>query len=342
MTALIGFCSLLGIFVCFILFVVALVRRKPKKKFVIGLAACFVLLIICAAITGSDQPDGSVDGMQYPIQQGESAEDGQIPDNGSEDANTMPGAEPSTALNTALDTSDYIKMDADVLFEYGGYMSGEKVVTVITVSSTGINQLKANTDNNDSLFYSINCEFEDREIVKQYDEGDVVTIAGTVGEKAAIGSAVTLKDCSVVGLGEIAQELKNGTEEQEQIGEQFKQAQEEQAAAEAAAERNEYISQCESVSYSDVERNPDNYDGMNIKISGTVAQVSEGWFDSVTLRVNCDGNMWYVTYTRSDGESRILEDDYITCYGECTGVTSYTSVLGSKVTIPSMKMVYYD
>jgi hypothetical protein len=46
--------------------------------------------------------------------------------------------------------------------------------------------------------------------------------------------------------------------------------------------------------------------------------------------------------TRPEGESRILEDDWITCYGECEGVESYTTVLGSQITIPSMKMKYYE
>lgn len=40
--------------------------------------------------------------------------------------------------------------------------------------------------------------------------------------------------------------------------------------------------------------------------------------------------------------SRILEGDNITCYGEGDGVRSYTTVLGSQVTIPSLKMEYYN
>lgn len=41
-------------------------------------------------------------------------------------------------------------MDAELLFEYGNYMKGEKVVTVITVADSSEGLLKANTENNDS------------------------------------------------------------------------------------------------------------------------------------------------------------------------------------------------
>ena len=106
--------------------------------------------------------------------------------------------------------------------------------------------------------------------------------------------------------------------------------------------RTDYISSCGTVDYNSVERNPSNFNGKRIAITGKVIQVSEGWFDSVTLRVDCNGDVWYVKYTHKDNESRILEDDIITCYGECTGVESYTTILGSSVTIPSMKMQYFD
>lgn len=106
--------------------------------------------------------------------------------------------------------------------------------------------------------------------------------------------------------------------------------------------RAEYIAECEDLSYSGISRNPDDYKGKKAVISGTVIQVQEGFLDSVTLRVQTDYGIWYVTYTRAEGESRILENDSITCYGECRGVETYTAVLGNTVTIPRMDMKYYD
>lgn len=108
--------------------------------------------------------------------------------------------------------------------------------------------------------------------------------------------------------------------------------------------RSEYIAQCAEIPYTDIARTPDNFKGKSVKINGTVIQVSEGLFDSVTLRIQCGGeDIWYVTYTRQNAdEERILEGDWITAYGECNGVESYTAIFGNTITIPSMSMKYFD
>lgn len=110
-------------------------------------------------------------------------------------------------------------------------------------------------------------------------------------------------------------------------------------------EKADFIEKCETVDYTDVARNPDQYKNKHIRISGEVIQVSEFTFlsvTSVTLRVDCNGDIWYVTYSRPENESRILEEDWITCYGVCDGVESYTSILGAQITIPSLKMSYFE
>ena len=111
--------------------------------------------------------------------------------------------------------------------------------------------------------------------------------------------------------------------------------------------RENYIAECVTVSYDDVARNPDNYDGEMVMFSGTVIQVSEDALDlfstnSVDFRVETSDGIWYVSYNRPEVESRILEGDYITCYGECDGVTTYISVLGGNVTVPKLIMKYHD
>lgn len=111
--------------------------------------------------------------------------------------------------------------------------------------------------------------------------------------------------------------------------------------------RENYIAKCDAVLYNDVARNPDIYDGEKVLFSGTVIQVSEDALDlfstnSVDFRVETSDGIWYVSYNRPEGESRILEGDYITCYGECDGVTTYISVLGGNVTVPKLIMKYHD
>lgn len=50
----------------------------------------------------------------------------------------------------------------------------------------------------------------------------------------------------------------------------------------------------------------------------------------------------YVTYTTKDSDSRVLEDDIITMYGELDGIETYTSVLGSSVSIPKFNAKYVE
>lgn len=112
-------------------------------------------------------------------------------------------------------------------------------------------------------------------------------------------------------------------------------------------ERAEYIASCEPFPYMDVSRNPDSYKGKPCVVSGTVIQVSESFLDlfntrSVDLRVETPDGVWYVTYNRQEGESRILEGDEATFYGECDGVTTYIAIMGNSVTIPKLTLEYFE
>ncbi len=102
----------------------------------------------------------------------------------------------------------------------------------------------------------------------------------------------------------------------------------------------EYAADCVTVAGADVARNPDQYKGQKVKISGRVIQVSDGILGTVVYRVSAGNDTWYVTYELPDGADRILEDDNITCYGVCTGTKTYKTVLGSRLTVPSMEMEY--
>ena len=110
--------------------------------------------------------------------------------------------------------------------------------------------------------------------------------------------------------------------------------------------KDEYVNSCEAVSYNDVARDPDSFKGKLVKVEGFVVQVTEGTLNSVTLRIASSANgyedIWLVSYTRSSDEKRILEKDKVTVYGKCTGVQSYTSVLGAKITIPAISAKYID
>lgn len=111
--------------------------------------------------------------------------------------------------------------------------------------------------------------------------------------------------------------------------------------------RDAYIAQCTAFSFSTVARNPGKTVGEKYAVTGKVVQVI-GSGGSVELRVNTAKDkygLWddaiYATLYIPTGEDRIPEGDIVTLYGECTGGCTYTTVLGSSITLPSLKAKYY-
>lgn len=304
-------------------------KTKRKHSILKGIGAALLIIIALFVVFGELEND-----------------DVEKSSTSNELKNSANSAMDKPQADTSFDTSSYIEIDADLLFEYGAYLGGKDVVTVITAETVGNSskEIKAKTSNNNGSFFSVICKFDQE---TNLEKGAAITVAGSVKEVEKTSTlldtpTVTLENCVLIGFGEIADELETGADNQRQTCETAKQELEARIEAEKQQEIDEYASQCVSVDYSDVERNPDNYKGEKVKISGKVIQVSEGLLGGVTLRVSCNGNVWYVTYSRDEGESRILENDTITCYGECDGVQSYLTVLGAQVTIPSMKMKYYN
>ena len=99
------------------------------------------------------------------------------------------------------------------------------------------------------------------------------------------------------------------------------------------------------ITYNQLARTPDEYEGEKVKLSGKVLQFSEGWlYDVVRLAVggNYD-NVLYLTVPKSITEDeRILEDDYVTIYGVSEGIETYTTVMGASMSIPSVSVDKID
>lgn len=106
---------------------------------------------------------------------------------------------------------------------------------------------------------------------------------------------------------------------------------------------------CQDVSYNDVARNPDNYKLQKLHIYGQVVQVQDQG-DDVILRIatkdsgygNYYDDVYLVQYKYKEGESKILQDDFVNVYGYCFGSYTYTSVFGAAITVPSMVASYVD
>lgn len=90
------------------------------------------------------------------------------------------------------------------------------------------------------------------------------------------------------------------------------------------------------ITYEQLARTPDEYEGEKVKFSGKVIQVVESSMDTY-LRLAVDGdykNILYVEYFSEITDKRILEDDYVTIKGQSMGLYTYKSTAGKLVTIP--------
>ena len=94
------------------------------------------------------------------------------------------------------------------------------------------------------------------------------------------------------------------------------------------------------VSYDEIARHPNDYDGELLTFSGEVAQVIDG-NGTTELRIAVDGDYDDIIYGIYDNrilDSRLLEDDKIQFYGESCGIISYQSTLGATISIPSISI----
>lgn len=99
------------------------------------------------------------------------------------------------------------------------------------------------------------------------------------------------------------------------------------------------------ITYNQLSRTPDEYEGKKVKFKGRVLQVIEGNYGMTSLRVATSGrydNVIYVKYLSSIVESRVLEDDTITIYGTSEGLMSYESTGSGTITIPSISVDYIN
>lgn len=98
------------------------------------------------------------------------------------------------------------------------------------------------------------------------------------------------------------------------------------------------------ITYEQLARTPDKYEGKKVKFRGRVVQVIEG-DDEIQIRLAVNDNydtILYGGYDPSIVDSRILEDDYITIYGISVGTISYESTMGGQITIPGVAIEKID
>lgn len=147
------------------------------------------------------------------------------------------------------------------------------------------------------------------------------------------------------------EEQKIAKEEEEARILAEKEAEEARIKAEKEAEEARLQAEYEKEKYNtnitrdDMARDKDGLKGSYVTFYGRIAQVMNGsGYTQYRMAVNDDSNqMVLLEIEDSKLDSNILEGDYITIEGESVGNISYTTVLGSELTIPGIVVdnVYY-
>lgn len=113
------------------------------------------------------------------------------------------------------------------------------------------------------------------------------------------------------------------------------------------ATQEDYKQACQTFSYEDISRYPDDYKGKLATYTGKVEQVrnytGKTWFRLGITEGEFDiwSDMIFVEFQYDKNEkARILEGDILTVYGELDGIKTYTAVLGNEVQIPHLKAKY--
>jgi len=116
-------------------------------------------------------------------------------------------------------------------------------------------------------------------------------------------------------------------------------------ASTSAIDINQYKSQCTSIPYSDLAHSTEKYINKKVAITGQVVQVQESG-NSVILRVNMTKDQYgvyedtiWVNYTMKSVDSHIIENDIINIWGGVKGRKTYSTILGSSMTIPEINAV---
>ena len=152
------------------------------------------------------------------------------------------------------------------------------------------------------------------------------------------------KENNNIVVTNVAEEKRIAEQEAEE-----KKKQEEEIARKQQ-EESEFKASCQTYTFDQMARNPENFKGTNVKVTGEVVQALYGT-SGVDLRVNITKEGTYTTYYTDtiyvvyypeSGEDKILEGDVITIYGTSQGDYTYTSTLGASINLPLVYGKYIE
>ena len=100
-----------------------------------------------------------------------------------------------------------------------------------------------------------------------------------------------------------------------------------------------------NVSYGELMRNVENYQGKIVYYRGEVIQIAQNYGDNYVLRVSVTRDkygLWSDAVWVNYNGPRVLENDIIEFWGKVKGLKTYEAVLGNSVTVPEIDAIYLD
>ena len=325
-------------------------KKKPKKKkkiwiWVIG--GIFALGII-GNLFGSgenEEKNGKSKGEEQEIIEKNEKDDTSKNDKNeeNEEDDTEDSVSEFDEEISSFATGEYLYITNDDLNTYCVNMEGAKVYVVTDIDDMKDGKIQSTLS--DGFMMS---NFDVGEKYSKYEsvlkKGDLIAIFGTVSGYdgySFMGKCVNLEGCQVFAVGEEAKTYQKESSDPGLSG--YLVATEEVAESGGEVSEEEYKSLCQSLDYEGILRNPDENKGKYCLVSGNVEQIIEGWFGSFTIFVTDEsGNKWGCVYSYKEGESRLLEGDWVTMYGKCAGTENTTTLLGQQVTLPRIDVEYVN
>jgi regulator of protease activity HflC (stomatin/prohibitin superfamily) len=143
------------------------------------------------------------------------------------------------------------------------------------------------------------------------------------------------------------QEAEAKAAEEKRLADEKAKAEAEAAAKAAAEAEAKRLAEEEAkkgydtgITYNQLARTPDDFIGKKVKFQGKVVQVIEGDTETqIRMAVNDDyDTILFAAFDKSVVSSRVLEDDVITIMGLSSGLITYESTMGGKISIPGVSI----
>ena len=345
--------------------IVGAVKKKEHNKSMLGILISVIALLLAVVmliLSSSDESDTDTSNEQVTEEAASTSEEEtstseeEAPTSDTTDTTETQSPEPVPAFDTTVgmnlfNSGEYHYITTDDLFNSAPGLKGQKIYTVITIEQKKDDGKCFQADIGD------NYMFTDFAMVDgSYDvipEDTQVAVLGTVGEMTdlKITQYANVNDCYVFAVGDDAAQYV-GAKSDEALSTYLTTSTAEDSSSDSAAaaaasddlSEEQYKALCEAYSYKEILRNPDSYKNKYCKVSGSVNQTVDGFFGLYTTIYikDANGNRWGCNYSYSDGESHVLEGDYVTVYGELDGTANTETVLGKQVTVPYVSIEYIN